>query len=214
MATKTDTALDRFIAQTRDLFAQEPDNEKRWLKMAPILRELLADPAVQAASENWPECIPTDRAHNLLFYVDPDYGFAINGLKRLPKSQGKTDRAYSASDHPNYKGIHDHGHIYTLYGVLTGHEMLERYKRVEGTPESGRITIEQTGNFKVEPGAVDLVRPYEIHAERSLGETTIAIIIRSEKPGDFLQGRYQPETGEYWQVYGPRLTPVEMFGDS
>lgn len=209
--TRTETALDRFIAQTRELFANEADAETRWLKLTPILRELLADPDLQEASKHWPECIVTDRAENLLFYVDPDYGFAVNGLKRLPENRVKPP---GTEDHPTYKGIHDHGHIFTLYGVLVGHEMIDRYRRVEGTPESGQIKIEETGSFQVKPGDLDLVRPYEIHAERSVGEETVAIIIRSEKSGDFLQGRYDYDTGKYWQVYGPRQTPVEMFGEA
>jgi predicted metal-dependent enzyme (double-stranded beta helix superfamily) len=208
--TRTETALDRFIAQTRDLFAQETDTEIRWLKLTSILREFLGDPGLQEASKRWPECIVTDRAENLLFYVDPDYGFAVNGLKRLPENRIKPP---STEDHPTYKGIHDHGHSFALYGVLAGHEMIDRYRRVEGTPESGQIKIEETGSSHVEPGDLDLVRPYEIHAERSVGEETVAIIIRSEKTGDFLQGRYDYDTGKYWQVYGPRQTPVEMFGE-
>ena len=117
-------------------------------------------------------------------------------------------------EHPTWLGIHDHAHIYTLYGVLAGHEMIERYKPVEDESRTGDyVKIEQTGDFRVQPGDVDLVRPFEIHHERSLGERTVALIIRSEKTGDFLQGRYDAETGDYWQGYGPRNVSVEMFPD-
>ena len=206
----TETALDRFIAKTRELFASEPDPEKRWVALTPVLRELLADPAVQEASARWPANVFTDRAENLLFYEDPDYGFAINGLKREVVSKPIVHPV-----HPTWRGIHDHAHIYTLYGVLAGHEIIERYRPVEGAERrADYVPIEEVGNFKVEPGSVDLVRPYEIHAERSLGEQTVAIIIRSERSGGFLQGRYDVETGEYWQGYGPRQREVEMFPDA
>ena len=204
--TKTATALDRFVAKTRELFELESDPEKRWTQLAPILNELLADAHVQAASKRWPANEFTERAENLLFYEDPDYGFVVSGLKREVKAKDQIN-----PQHPTWRGIHDHGHIYTLYGVLAGHEMIERYKVADGAQRRDNfVQIEQVGDFQVEPGAVDLVRPYEIHHERSLGEQTIAIIIRSEKPGGFLQGRYDAQTGEYWQGYGPRQREVEM----
>ena len=208
MATiATDTALGRFIIKTRELFERETDLENRWTQLAPVLNELLADSDVQAASKRWPANEFTERAENLLFYADPDYGFVVNGLKREVKAKDQIN-----PKHPTWRGIHDHAHIYTLYGVLIGHEMIERYEAVDDAERRDDfVKIAQTSDFKVEPGAVDLVRPYEIHSERSLGEQTTALIIRSEMAGGFLQGRYDAETGEYWQGYGPRQREVEMF---
>ena len=123
----TETALDRFIAKTRELFASEPDLEKRWVSLTPVLQEFLADLTVQEASAEWPANVFTDRAENLLFYEDPDYGFAINGLKREVRGKPVVN-----PEHPTWRGIHDHAHIYTLYGVLAGHETIERYRPVEG----------------------------------------------------------------------------------
>ena len=40
----------------------------------------------------------------------------------------------------------------------------------------------------VGPGEIDLVKPYEIHTEITVGERTIA-----QKGGEFNQGRYVPE---------------------
>ena len=176
--TEIDTALVRFVTRTRELFSAEPDEETRWLKLTPILNEFLSDPTVIEVSKNWPANEFTDRAENLLFYEDPDYGFVVNGLKREVKAKPAVNPA-----HPTWRGIHDHAHIYTLYGVLAGHEMIERYRPVYDPQRSeSYVKIEQVSNSEVAPGTVDLVRPYEIHAERSLGEQTIAIIIRSEKP--------------------------------
>ena len=81
--TSGECAKDRFIRKTRELFAKETDLDKRWNGLRPILAELLADPAMLAASKTWPDCVPANgRAENLLFYEDPDYGFAINGLTK------------------------------------------------------------------------------------------------------------------------------------
>ena len=55
-----------------------------------------------------------------------------------------------------------------------------------------------------------LVKPYEIHTELTVGERTVAVIIRSQKGGDFNQGRYIPEENKYYESLGPRQTPCEM----
>jgi len=201
MAVETQNALDRFIAQTRDLFAEETDLDKRWELLTPILAELLADPQVQEASKRWPDCVVKDgRAENLLFYEDPDYGFAINGLTKGGSRQaGERTR------------VHDHGHIYTLYGVLDGHERIERYERIDDRSRSDYAEIRRTDDVMVGPGEIDLVGPYEVHAEVTVGERTVAVIIRSEKAGEFKQGRYDTETNEYFESVGPRQTPWEMF---
>ena len=106
--------------------------------------------------------------------------------------------------------IHDHAHIYTLYGVLDGHERIERYERTDDRSRPDYAKIHKTTDQHVGPGEIDLVRPYEIHAEFTVGERTVAVIIRSEKAGGFNQGRYDLETGAYFESLGPRQTPVEM----
>ena len=201
METKNPNALERFIVKTRALFARESDPEKRWTSLAPILAELLADPEVREASKNWPDCVPADgRAENLLFYEDPDYGFAINGLTKGAARQGGRAR------------IHDHAHIYTLYGVLDGHERIERYERLDDRSRPGYAEIKKSSDVLVGPGEIDLVRPHEIHVEVTVGERAVAVIVRSQKGGSFNQGRYNPEKNEYYESLGPRQTPVEMLG--
>lgn len=195
------SALDRFVAKTKELFASEPDVDKRWEALTPILAELLADPEVVEASKNWPNCVAADgRAENLLFYVDDEYGFAINGLTKVP-NRGKSR-------------IHDHAHIFTLYGVLDGHESIERYDRLDDRSRPDYAEIKLASQVEVGPGEIDLVRPYEVHRENTIGERTVAVIIRSEMGGTFNQGRYIPEKNEYFESLGPRQTRVEMLPKS
>ncbi len=189
------SALGKFIASTRALFEQESDSAARWQKMTPILQELLADPTVREQSKTWPTCQQTGRAQNLLFYEDPDYKFVVNGLIKAPKSRTQ---------------IHDHAHNWTLYGVLDGHESIERYDRLDDRSKPDHAEIRRSENVRVGPGKVDLVPPYQIHAEESGNERTVAIIIRAEKAGGFLQGRYDPATNKYWQGYGPEQIPFEL----
>ncbi len=198
--TRTQNAMERFIAKTRDLFAEVPDPEQRWELLRPILAELLADPEVIEASKSWPECNFRDgRAENLIFYEDPDYGFVINGLtKSSTRPAGQRTL------------IHDHGHIYTLYGVLDGSERIERYERIDDRSKPDYAEIRRTVDVLVGPGDIDLVKPYEVHAEVTTGEGGAAIVIRSQKAGEFNQGRYDPETNRYWESPGPRQTPAEM----
>lgn len=198
-----ENALERFIRKTRALFVQEQDLDKRWTALTPILAELLADPKVKEASKHWPDCVPADgRAENLLFYVDPEFGFAINGLTKGEARQGQRAR------------IHDHAHIYTLYGVLDGHEKIVRYDRLDDRSKPGYAEIRESSSSLVGAGEIDLVKPYQIHTEITVGERTVAVIIRSQKGGDFNQGRYVPEDNRYYESLGPRQTRCEMLPKS
>jgi predicted metal-dependent enzyme (double-stranded beta helix superfamily) len=195
MNDSSETAVQRFIASARQLFSEEKDPARRWEKMMPLLQRLLADPAVREQSKSWPTCGQTDRAENLLFYEDPDYRFVINGLIKAPHSRTQ---------------IHDHAHNWTLYGVLDGNETVERYERLDDGSKPDYADIRQTVSVEVGPGRVDLVPPYQIHAEESGAERTVAIIVRAEKAGGFLQGRYDPKTHKYWQGYGPKQIPYGL----
>jgi predicted metal-dependent enzyme (double-stranded beta helix superfamily) len=188
-------ALQKFIESARKLHAEERNPAKRWEKMTPLLQELLADPSIREQSKSWPTCSQAERAQNLLFYEDPQYQFVINGLIKAPKSRTQ---------------IHDHAHNWTLYGVLDGNETIERYERLDDRTKPDYAEIRKTVDVKVGPGKIDLVPPYEIHAEESGEERTVAIIVRAEKAGSFLQGRYDPATKKYWQGYGPEQIPYEL----
>jgi predicted metal-dependent enzyme (double-stranded beta helix superfamily) len=192
----TQTAIQKFIAGARRLHAEETDAAKRWEKMTPLLQELIADPAVKEQSKGWPDCSQgSERAENLLFYEDPDYKFVINGLIKAPHTRTQ---------------IHDHAHNWTLYGVLDGKETIERYERVDDRSKPDYAEIRKAVNVEVASGKIDLVPPYEIHAEESGDERTVAIIVRAEKAGGFLQGRYDPATNRYWQGYGPKQLAYEL----
>jgi len=195
MVSQKKSAIGQFIASMRTLFAEEQDVEKRWERLAPLLRELLADPEIMARSKKWPKCAQAERAENLLFYEDPDFGFVINGLVKAPNTR---------------TSIHDHAHNWTLYGVLDGSENIKRYERLDDGSKPDYAELRNTENFRVGPGDIDLVRPWQIHAEESGDERTVAIILRAEKSGGFLQGRYDPVNKKYWQGYGPTQIPYKL----
>ncbi len=191
----TETAFDRFVSETRELFGREADPERRWTSLGPSLAKLLADPAVVAASKTWPACRVVDnRVDNLLFYEDPDFKFVINGLVLNDVDNGGASR------------VHDHAHIYTLYGLLDGRQRIERYERIDDRSKPDYAEIRRTSDSECGPGEIDLVRPFEIHSEDTLGARSVALIVRSELSGGFMQGRYNLETKHYWEGLGPRQT--------
>src|SRR5437773_2583040 len=113
-------SVDRFISGMRELFAKEQDLDKRWAAVPPILKDLLADPDLQKGCWQWPTPGRVEnRGGNLIFYEDPDYGFVING------------QVHEAGKNTEPKAAHDHGKIYTAYGLLDGHERIIVYERVD-----------------------------------------------------------------------------------
>jgi predicted metal-dependent enzyme (double-stranded beta helix superfamily) len=198
MAIQAETVATAFIAAVRQLHAEVPDEAERWQRIAALLPDLLAEPRLRAQAADWPDCnqgAAGGRAENLLFYEDPDYGFVINGL--IKASHRRTV-------------IHDHAQLWTAYGVLDGQETIERYERIDDGSREGYAEVRQTANFGVGPGAVDLVPPWQIHAEESGDERTVALIVRSGKPGDFLQNRFDPAERRTWQGYGPVQIPYPL----
>ncbi len=206
MKISSQNALERFIGKTRELFARESDLDKRWLALRPILTELLADPEVREASKAWP--VPSSvpglgehRGGNLLFYEDLDYGFVVNGQIH------EEGRRQSEPKH-----AHDHGRIYTAYGLLDGHERIVQYERIDDGSKPDYAEVRKTADYVAAPGDIHLAKPRDIHIEVNVGERTAAVIIRSARDGipTNLHGRYDLETNRYHESIGPRQISAEM----
>jgi predicted metal-dependent enzyme (double-stranded beta helix superfamily) len=106
MARQPLPIFERFIAEVRTLWASEAEPERRMEKARPLLERLVMDPELKAHSARWPS---TEGRKNLLLYVDPDFGFAVNAVVREPGRTG---------------GVHDHAHAWVLYGLVDGSERL------------------------------------------------------------------------------------------
>lgn len=186
-------AFDKFIEDLRAAWAELPDMEARMKKGQKLLEALVKDPALREAAKSWPS---TEGRKNLLFYEDPDYGFAINGVVRTPGRKGS---------------IHDHAHAWTAYAVLDGTESLERFRRVDDRSKEGYAELELETVTEGQPGKVDLVPPFDIHAEQGGPTRSVAIILRSERvAGRVLQGSYDRETKNYRRIEGPTNIPFEV----
>ena len=110
----------------------------------------LGDPTLREAAKNGPNASHRDgRAENLLFYEDPDFGFAVNAT--VVNERGMSGHSLGR--------IHDHAHIYTLYGILDGRERIERYERVDDRSRPDYAEIRRLDDSLCGPGDIDFVRP-------------------------------------------------------
>ncbi|MBI77020.1 MAG: hypothetical protein CMM53_04455 [Rhodospirillaceae bacterium] len=194
MDKNTLPAFKKFVNDLRKIWSENTDDGDR-MKRAHLLmeNELLVDPALREHCKNWPS---TEGRKNLLFYTDPNYGFVINGVVRVPGRTGS---------------VHDHADGWVLYGLLDGTESLERFRAVESRKEDGYVKVELVSDTKGEAGKADLVPPYDIHAEQGSKVRSVAVILRSRVlVGEVMQGRYNRDTGEYYEGSGPEQIPYQL----
>jgi predicted metal-dependent enzyme (double-stranded beta helix superfamily) len=194
MGEKMLPAFEKFVSDLRGIWSEFPDDETRMKRAHELMEsDLLSDPALQEHCKDWPS---TEGRKNLLFYVDPDYGFVINGVVRVPGRTGS---------------VHDHADGWVLYGLLDGTESLERFKAVETRKEDGYVKVVMVSDTQGKAGKADLVPPYDIHAEQGSDVRSVAVILRSRVlVGEVLQGRYNRETGEYYEGSGPDQIPYAL----
>jgi predicted metal-dependent enzyme (double-stranded beta helix superfamily) len=193
--TKQLPVFEQFIQDLRAAWAEVPDMEARMKKGQQLLEALVKDEGLRQASKSWPS---TEGRKNLLFYEDPDYGFAVNGVVRIPGRKGS---------------IHDHAHAWTAYGLLDGTESLERFRRIDDRSQEGHAELELESVTQGTPGKVDLVPPFDIHAEQGGPTRSVAIILRSERvAGKVPQGSYSMEGNLYRQIEGPTNIPYSIVG--
>jgi predicted metal-dependent enzyme (double-stranded beta helix superfamily) len=186
--------FEKFVADLRAIWAAESDDGGRMHKAKPLLERLVMDDTLRKHSANWPS---TEGRKNLLFYVDPDYHFVINGVVRVPGRTGS---------------IHDHADAWVLYGVLDGTESLERFDRVDDGDRPGYAEVKLSSVTTGSQGKVDLVPPRAIHAEQGGPTRSVAVIVRSQKLGEgtVLQHRYDREARTVVERFGPTQIPYEL----
>jgi len=185
--------FEKFIQELRAAWAELPDTEARMKRGQTLLESLVKDPGMREASKSWPS---TEGRKNLLFYEDADYGFAINGVVRVPGRKGS---------------IHDHAHAWTAYGILDGTESLERFRRIDDGSKQGYAKLELESVTEGQPGKVDLVPPFDVHAEQGGPTRSVAVILRSERvAGKVLQGSYDKESNTVRRIEGPTNIPYDI----
>jgi predicted metal-dependent enzyme (double-stranded beta helix superfamily) len=190
-------AFENFIADVRELWSSEADPERRMVKAKPMLERLVMDPTLKAHSARWPS---TEGRKNLLLYVDPDHGFAVNAVVREPGRTG---------------GVHDHAHAWVLYGLVDGTESLERYDRLDDGSRAGYAEVTLASVTTGTQGKVDLVPPFAIHAEQGGPTRSVGMILRSQRLGEgtVLQHSFDPAAKTVDERYGPTQIPYTLDAD-
>jgi predicted metal-dependent enzyme (double-stranded beta helix superfamily) len=191
-ATNRLHAFEHLIQQLRQVWASVSDIETRMKRAETLLKVMLADPRIIAHSKQW----PWTPGQNLLLYEDPDHHFVVNATVRKPGSKG---------------AVHDHGHSWTLYGLVEGTERIERYTRLDDGKRAGHAELELIADREMGPGGVDFVPPYEVHAERGGPDRSVAIIVRSERMvGRFKQHMFDTDKNTVVEGWGPEQVPYEL----
>jgi predicted metal-dependent enzyme (double-stranded beta helix superfamily) len=183
-------AARQFVEETRALYASARDEDELWRGIAVSMQRLLADSDLKRAAQSWPLTVGgQSTAHNLLFYEDPDYGFVFNATVREANS---------------ISNIHDHGEVWTLYGLIDGHETMYRYAPADTvSAEGGPAKLQNVGQRSIGPGDIDIVPPGAIHREHGGPARSIAFIVRARRPGTFQQRQYDMATGTASVTSGP-----------
>ena len=192
--TKLLPVFERFIRGLRTVWAEEREDRDRMERTKPLLERLVMDASLKTHSAAWPS---TEGRKNLRLYVDPDFGFVINAVVRVPGRRGS---------------VHDHADAWVLYGVLEGQESLERYNRIDDGRTPGHAEVRLASVTTGTQGKVDLVAPHAIHAEQGGPVRSVAIIVRSKPLGEgtVLQNGYDLETKSVVARYGPTQIPYEV----
>ena len=191
MNDATHPAFRAFVDDLRALWSEELDEDDHWLRVKSRLGAFVDQGELRLASRGW----PGGRGEELVLHHDPDHGFFVGGLVRPG---------------PHEATPHDHAHTWTAYGVLDGTEITTLYRRTDGGEEPGRATIEVSGRYEAPAGHVDLVRPWQIHAESNNGERSVAITVRTEKPGGYGQNMFFPDGTTNMNHRGLKLIPFTV----
>jgi predicted metal-dependent enzyme (double-stranded beta helix superfamily) len=186
-------SFQKFIADLRDVWATTTGTEQRMRAAETVMKQFVLDPDLQSSARDWPS---TEPRKNLLFYEDPDFGFAINGVTRSPGYRG---------------GVHDHAHAWVLYGVIEGTESLERFDRIDDRTTPGFAELKKRRTTDGHRGRVDRVPAYGIHAEQGGPARSAALILRSERvAGRVLQNGYDLAAKSVTRREGPEQIPYRL----
>ncbi len=185
----TEPILDTYVREVRAALAAGGPLEPMLELISTALRPLLAYRAWLAA-RGLPK--PGEPRYYLL-YEDPDHSFVVTYMHHAAGHRG---------------AIHDHGSMWTVYGVCAGDEVIYRYERVDDGTRPGYAELRPSGRIPAGPGTVDYVLPYAIHNEvNESAAPSFALIVRSENGGRVLQSRFDPDARTVRQGLGLAGTP-------
>ena len=180
-----------FIDDVRALYRENLPEDEHWKEASRVMKNLVGDPTLREHSETW----PVGQGRELILHHDREFGFFVGGLVRHPWHKARA---------------HDHAHTWTVYGVVYGEELTTRYERLDDGSVPGKAELRKLGEFPAPAGAVDVVKPWEIHTESNEGDRSVAVTLRSEIPGNYNQNMFDPKAGTTHNNHrGLELIPFE-----
>lgn len=191
MGQYTIPAFNEFIKEMHAHFAKGLPEVEQWEGVRPLLKKLISDDAFREASKSWER----KKGREYILHHDPEYDFFVGGLVREPKHTATA---------------HDHGPTWTIYGVLDGDEVTHVYERIDDGSKEGYAELELKVRSVAPAGTVDVVPPHIPHAENGNSPRSVAITVRTTKPGSYDQVMFNLETGKTGISRGLDLVPLPV----
>ncbi len=184
-------AFNKFIEDMHVHFAKGLPEVKHWEGVRPILKCLILDQEFINTSKSWER----KKGREYILHHDPQYDFFVGGLVREPKHVAMA---------------HDHGPTWTVYGVLYGEEVTHVYERLDDGSKTDHADLKLKIKSEAPAGTVDIVPPHIPHAENGNSPRSVAITVRTTKPGSYDQVMFDLKTGKTGISRGLELVPLEV----
>ena len=184
-------AFNKFIDDMHSHFAKRLPEIEQWEGVRPLLKTLISDQEILNTSKGWEK----KKGREYILHHDPKFDFFVGVLVREPK---------------HIATAHDHGPTWTVYGVLDGDEVTQIYERVDDGSQKGHAELKLKVKAEAPAGTVDIVPPHIPHAENGNSPRSVAITVRTTKPGSYDQIMFNLETGKTGVSRGLELVPLEI----
>jgi len=184
-------AFNEFIADLRAHFAKGLPEVEQWEGVRRLQQTLVSDEQLREVSKGWER----KKGREYILHHDPDYDFFVGALVREPKHTATA---------------HDHGPTWTIYGVLDGDEVTHVYDRIDDGSKPDYAELKLKVRSEAPAGTVDVVPPHIPHAENGASPRSVAITVRTTKPGSYDQIMFNLETGKTGISRGLDLVPLAV----
>ena len=164
---------------------------EHWEGVRSLLKNLISDDELRDVSRGWER----KKGREYILHHDPEYDFFVGALVREPK---------------HVATAHDHGPTWTIYGVLDGDEVTQIYERLDDGSQPGHAELRMKVRADAPMGSVDVVPPHIPHAENGNSPRSVAITVRTTKPGSYDQIMFDLETGKTGISRGLELVPLKI----
>ena len=187
---KTD-AFAEFIDAMKAHYEKKLPEQEHWSGVRDLLKPLCASDEMRALSKGW----EAKKGREYILHHDPEHDFFVGALVREPN---------------HIAGVHDHGPTWTIYGVLDGAETTHIYERLDDGSVPGEAEVRLVAKHDAPQGTVDMVPPHIPHAEWGNSPRSVAITVRTTKPGSYDQVMFNVETGKTGTSRGLELVPLSV----